>query len=460
MHNLSYSSKSVYFCKHNIIDMITKQHKDIARWAMQLSLQNGCQAARVSIITGNNNSFEYRNTQLDKLHQSSENKLYIELFVDGRYGTFSTNRIDKSGLETFIKEGITSTKYLSTDTFRQLPDASRYYKGNGLQDLDLYDDSFDKITTDQKLDLAKQSIEEIYESDERIISVSSAYDDGVGAEYMVASNGFEAESYDSAYNLTVEVALRTDGDARAESYWFDSSIYWNDLRTKGIAKKALERALRKIGQTKVKSGKYDLLLDNTTSSRLFSPILGAIYGSALQQKNSFLLDKLGQKIVSDKLTVIDTPHLKRAFGARWFDGEGVATEERTIIEKGVLNTYFIDTYHSLKMDIAPTIASPSIIQTNLGNKSHDELLHSIQKGIWVTGFNGGNSNPTTGDFSFGVEGFLIENGIATTPISEMNITGNILTLWDNLTEVGNDPRDSSPWRLPSLLFSEVNFSGL
>ena len=112
------------------------------------------------------------------------------------------------------------------------------------------------------------------------------------------------------------------------------------------------------------------------------------------------------------------------------------------------------------MNIEPTIASPSIIQTTPGSQSFDGLLQSVQKGIWITGFNGGNSNPTTGDFSFGIEGFLIEGGIVTTPVSEMNITGNILVLWKNLAEVGNDPRESSPWRLPSLLFSDVNFSGL
>ncbi|SBV96756.1 TldD/PmbA family protein [uncultured Dysgonomonas sp.] len=439
--------------------MITEQHKDTAQWAMRFALQNGCQASRVSIITANNNSFEYRNTQLDKLHQSSENKLYIEFFIDGRYGTFSTNRIEKSGLETFIKEGIISTKYLAKDTLRQLPDSDRYYKG-GSDGLDLYDNSFESISTDKKLDIAGQAVEEIYESDKRIISITSSYDDGVGAEYMIASNGFEAESIDSAFNLTVEVALKTDSDARAESYWFDSSIYWDDLKKTGIGKTALERSLRKIGQRKIKSGRYDMLLDNTTASRLFSPIMGAMYGTALQQKNSFLLDKLGQQIASDKLTIIDTPHLARSFGARWFDGEGVATKERIIIDKGILQTYFIDTYNSLKMDMEPTIASPSIIQTTPGSQNFDGLLQSVQKGIWITGFNGGNSNPTTGDFSFGIEGFLIEGGIVTTPVSEMNITGNILVLWKNLAEVGNDPRESSPWRLPSLLFSDVNFSGL
>lgn len=439
--------------------MITKQHKDIAQWAMDFALKNGCQSARVSVITANNNSFEYRDEQLDKLQQSSENKLYIELFTNGRYGSFSTNRIEKKELESFIKEGVISTQYLAADTCRQLPNTERYFKENG-KDLDLCDKSFDSINTEIKLDLAKQAIAEIREADERIVSISSSYDDGVGAEYMIASNGFEAESVDTAFSLVASVSLKTDGDARAESYWYDSSIYWADLVKSGIGKKALERALQKIGQQKVKSGKYQMLLDNTTSSRLLSPLIGAMYGSALQQKNSFLLDKLGEQITSDKLTITDTPHIVRSFGARWFDGEGVATDNQTVVDKGVLNTYFIDTYNSLKMDVAPTIASPSVLTTNLGVRDFEGMLKSIKKGIWVTGFNGGNSNSTTGDFSFGVEGFLIENGIATTPVSEMNITGNLLVLWSNLEEVGADPRLNSSWRIPSLLFNSVVFSGL
>lgn len=439
--------------------MITEQHKQTAHWALEFALNNGCQEARISVITANNNSFEYRNTQLDKLHQSSENKLYIELFVDGRYGSFSTNRIDKSQLENFIKEGITSTRYLAEDKFRQLPDPERYFKENG-EDLDLCDKSYLSLSAEEKLNTVKQAVEEIYGTDERIISVSSSYDDGIGGEYMIASNGFEAENYDSAYSLTVEVSLKTDGDARAESYWFDNAVYWDDLKKSGLGKIALERALRKIGQRKISSGEYEMLLDNTVASRLFSPLIGAMYGTALQQKNSFLLDKLGKQIVSGKLTVRDTPHIPRAFGSRWFDGEGVATNDRLIIEKGVLQTYFIDTYNSLKLDVNPTIASPSIIQIELGNRDFEEICNSITRGIWVTGFNGGNTNSTTGDFSFGVEGFFIENGVATIPISEMNITGNMLDLWSRLEEIGNDPRETSSWRLPSLLFSGVNFSGL
>lgn len=439
--------------------MITKEQKDTAQWAMDYALKNGCQSARVSIITADNSSFEYRDTQLDQLEQSSENKLYIELFVDGRYGSFSTNRIERKELESFIGMGIASTKYLAEDLCRQLPDPKRYYKPNG-KSLDTYDKSIDAISPDVKLDVARQAVEEIYGTNDKIISVSSNYYDGSNGEYMITSNGFEAEDTGSSCGISVQVALKTGGDARAESYWYDSAIYWNDLKPKGVAKKALERALRKIGQQKIKSGKYTLIVDNTTSSRLLSPLIGAMYGSGLQQKNSFLIDKLGELITSDKLTVRDTPHIARAFGARWYDGEGIATKEQPIIENGVLKTYFINTYYALKMGVAPTISSPSILNLQLGDKNFDALLKTIQNGIWVTGFNGGNSNSTTGDFSFGVEGFLVENGRVTQPISEMNITGNILTLWANLIAAGNDPRLNSSWRIPSLIFDDVNFSGL
>lgn len=439
--------------------MITDKQKQIAQWALNFALDNGCSDARISIIVGTNNSFEYRNTQLDKLQQSAECKLYIELFVDKRYGTFSTNRIEQNELKTFIGEGIASTRFLAEDAFRVLPNPSRYFTGNG-KDLDLFDAQYDSVSTPDKIELIQQTADEVYQKHDRVVSVTASFDDGKSSEYMIASNGFESECSDSAFSLSAEVVLKGDNGARPESYWFDSTVYWNDLQKTGIASKALERALRKDGQKKVKSGRYNLLLDNTMSSRLLSPMISAMFGSALQQKNSFLLDKLGTKIASEKLTIYDRPHLKRTFGSRWFDGEGVATSDRTIIDKGMLSTYFIDTYHSLKMDVAPTIASPSVIAAELGNNDFEGLKRLMQNGIWVTGFNGGNSNPTTGDFSFGVEGFLIENGQISQPINEMNITGNLLSLWNNLEEVGNDLRKNASRKIPSLLFSDISFSGL
>jgi len=113
------------------------------------------------------------------------------------------------------------------------------------------------------------------------------------------------------------------------------------------------------------------------------------------------------------------------------------------------------------MDMKPTISSPSVITLKEGRHSLNGLLQEMSNGILVTGFNGGNTNSTTGDFSFGIEGFLVENGIVRTPIGEMNITGNILELWNNLVEVGNDPFSRvSSRQIPSLLFENVSVSGL
>lgn len=439
--------------------MIKTEQKNIAQACMEFALKNGCQQARVSFVVGDNSSFDYRNTQLDKLQQSTENKLYVELFVDGRYGSFSTNRLEKEEIQTLVKDGIVSTKFLAEDTCRQLPDPARYYKGDG-EGLDLYDEAYLSINVNSKIDLLKQTTDEVYGKDKRVISVTSSYEDNRSAEYMIDSNGLEVFSLDSSFSLSSEVVLKTDTDARPESYWYDSSIFWKDLQKEGIARKAFDRALGKLGQTKIASGKYQMLLDNTQSSRVVSPIISAIMGTALQQKNSFLIDKLDQLILSPLVTIEDLPHQRRSFGSRWYDGEGVATSDRKIIQDGVLKSYFIDSYNSLKMGVEPTISAPSVLNFALGSTNFEGLIRQIENGIWVSGFNGGNTNPTTGDFSMGVEGFHILNGKVVAPIGEMNITGNVLDLWKNLVAIGNDPRKNTPWKIPALMFDGISFSGL
>lgn len=439
--------------------MISDENKKLAQWVMDFALKNGCQASRVSLYSGSNSSFEVRDMKIEKLQQASENSLVIHLFVDGRYGSISTNRLNKKELEKFIRNGIDSTRYLAEDKFRQLPDAARYYKG-GLPDLQLYDQQFDTIQPDDKLALAMLAAKEIYGTDQRIISVNSSFGDGMEDKYVITSNGFEGEGSNSQFSISASISIKGEGEARPQSYWYDASLFYDTLIKEGIGKKAMERVLQKLGQKKIASGKYTMIVDPINASQITSPLINALYGSALQQKDSFLLDKLNQKVISDKVTLIDEPHLLKAQGARYFDNEGVATQRRPIFENGVLKTYFIDTYNANKMQIEPTISSPSILSMQLGTKNTNELVASLDKGILITGFNGGNSNSSTGDFSYGIEGFLIEKGVLTQPVSEMNVTGNMLTLWSNLQETGNDPRLFSSWRIPSLLFSDVDFSGL
>jgi len=438
--------------------MINDSHKKLAQRTLELALKNGCQAVSLSLYSNSNTSFEIRNMKIDSLQQASENGLSIQLYVDGRYGSISTNRLDIKELERFIKNGIESTRYLAEDQARTLPDATLYYKG-GLPDLQLYDPKFASVQPDDKVALAMAACSETMDKDERVVSAASSYYDGDSFSYRITSNGFEGETSGSYFTLSAEASIKGEGDARPSSYWYESSLYFDELVKEGIGAKALKRALDKLGQAKTGSAKMPMVVDYLNSSRLLSPVINAINGSAIQQKNSFLLDKKGQKVFGDKVTVIDEPHIVKASGARYFDNEGVATKQMNIFDAGTLNTYYIDTYYGNKLKEPQTVSSPSILTIPLGTLDAVGLAATVDRGILVTGFNGGNCNQTTGDFSYGIEGFLIEKGKITKPVNEMNITGNMTTLWSNLAGIGNDPRLSSNWRIPSLLFDNVDFSG-
>lgn len=436
----------------------SSQYKELAHWAMDFALKNGCRECRITVYSGTDSSFDFRDLMLENLQQSSESGMRIELFVDGRYGQYVTNRLKKDEIESFIKQGITSTKYLEKDECRVLPDISLCYKG-GSPDLELYDPNIDKVSPDEKVQLAKANAAEIYQTDDRIISVNAGYGDGENYSYIVQSNGFEGERASTWFSIHAGVTTKGAGDARPAAGWGESAIYFDKLPKSGYGKTALERCLRKLGQQKTATGRYTMIVDYLNSTRLLSPLLSAIYGSSIQQKNSFLMDKMNEKVGSEKLTLIDNPHLLHTPGARYFDYEGIATQKRTIFEKGLLKTFFLDTYNAKKLNMPQTISGPSTLILEPGHKSLDQLVQSQQRAILVTGFNGGNQNSSTGDFSYGIEGFLIENGAITQPIAEMNITGNLLELWQNLIEIGNDPRLSSSYRIPSLVFADVNFSG-
>jgi PmbA protein len=154
-------------------------------------------------------------------------------------------------------------------------------------------------------------------------------------------------------------------------------------------------------------------------------------------------------------------------GSRYFDGDGIATHPMDIIRNGKVETYFINTYSANKMGVAPTVESASVphfsleeFPQELRNLSHLDMVKLMGKGILVTGFNGGNCNGLTGDFSYGIEGFWFENGEILFPVREMNISGNIISLWNNLAMVGNDARTCSRWLIPSLAFENVEFTGV
>ena len=212
-----------------------------------------------------------------------------------------------------------------------------------------------------------------------------------------------------------------------------------------------------------------MVVDATVSSRLISPVITALNATSIQQKMSFLGDALEKKIFSEGMTLMDLARTPGKNGSRLFDTEGVATKDAPVIENGVVKQFFINTYMSRKMNMEPTVEDisrpclmPFIKGKGLLSAEKDVSLKDILKlagnGILVSGFNGGNCNPVTGDFSFGIEGFAFSKGKITHPVREMLITGNIIELWNSLIAAGSDARPSSRWQIPTLAFDGVSFS--
>ena len=429
-----------------------EKEKEMARYALDYALRKGCQQVRALFSSGEENEVEVRDGRVDKLHHSGGCQLSMSLFVDGSYSVITTNRLEREELERFIDKGIIGTRFLAKDPYRSLPESEMYYRGE-MNDFGLYDEGFKDVEVDEKVAAAKATFDEVV--DERVISAMAGVADTETYNYVVDSNGFEGEKRRTLYMSTAQVSVVGDGDERPEDYCYVNAQHWGHLQKAGIGVEALSRAVGKIGACRVESGVYDIVVDRRVAASVVSPLISAVRGEALHMKSSFLLDKLGEKIGSDKLTMVDNPRQYGVSGARLFDNEGIAMEGMPIVENGVLKNYYISNYMSKKMGVPMTQSGTSIVDFGLGDCDTAGLIRSLGRGLYVTGFNGGNCNSTTGDFSFGVEGYWVENGVIVKPVSGMLMTGNMLTLWANLADMSNDPLGYTAWKLPSLLFTEV-----
>ncbi len=422
------------------------------------ALKSGAQQISVSIDESRSNNIEIRDKQIDRLTESNRNSLNINLYVDKKYSAHSTNRLKKEDLFKFVDEAIAATRFLAEDEFRKLPEPELYYKGGGT-DPGILDQSLDSVEAPAKLEMANRVHDEVYGKDDRIISVSAYYFDNVSRRVLVTSNGFKGESARSDISLTASVSIKSS-TGRPSDYWYEQAQFMDKLKKTGVGTAALDRVIRKIDPKKIASGKYSMLLENRVAGNLLGPLYNALQGYNLYQKQSFLIGKKGKNIASKLLTVTDDPTIPHGAGSMLFDDEGLAAVKRPVIEEGVLTNYFIDTYYGRKLGMDPTTGGTSNAVFALGKRDLQAMTASLDKGILVTGFNGGNCNGSTGDFSYGIDGFLVENGKIVHPVNEMNITGNMNQVFFNLVEMGNDFREGSSLRIPSMLFENIDFSGI
>ena len=453
--------------------MITSHEISLAQHCIRHAVSSGASAARVSLNKTVTDSYTILNGELDKVSHSADRSIYIYLFVDGRYGTFSTNRLEQSELEEFVVKAIEMVRMLGEDNCRRLPDPERTAKDARTgRELGLFDDRYYSLDSEERLasamKLSKYAGIRQREEGFRLISEECEYSCTADDNYVADSNGFEGRHSETTFGTFSEMTIEDPEGNKFSGYWWQTCSRYDETDYE-IGEKALQRAVSQIGPKKRRSGIYRMVVDSTVSSRLTSPLFTALNASSIQQKMSFLEDSMGKQLFPEGMTLMDLARTPGKNGSRLFDTEGTATKDVPIIEKGVIKQYFVNTYHSEKMGIPATvedISRPCLMPFIKGRDLQDaekevsleDILKLAQNGILVTGFNGGNCNPVTGDFSYGIEGFAFSKGRITHPVREMLITGNILELWNSLMAAGTDARPSSRWQIPTLAFEGVAFS--
>ena len=439
--------------------MIDSKEIALARKCLESALQKGAQKVRVTLNKSIMDLAGTLNGELDKTSHCLDRSLSINLIVDGRFGSFSTNRIEDT--DSFLDKAIDKARMLAPDQFRDLPAPERTAKdATEGTELGLYDPEYSNTDAQARIETALAA--SIFKSaPEGLISEEAEYTESITDTLIMDSNGLYCRHTETSFDYGVEMTVQDAQGNKFSGYWWDSSNVRKELDTSTICPIALERARAQMGPVPHPGGKTCLVLDPEVSSRVVSPVLKALSAYSIQQNNSFLTGKLGEKVFPDSLTIIDDCRVPLKRGSYLFDSEGVATKTVPIIEKGVVKEYFVNTYMAGKMGIEPTIESatrPKVQAWPRPGLTQTEILEMCGSGILVTGFNGGNSNSSTGDFSYGIEGFAFENGKITHPVREMLITGNFITLWNNLIAAGEDVRGCMSKVIPTLAFSNVDFS--
>jgi Predicted Zn-dependent proteases and their inactivated homologs len=445
--------------------MLTEQEIALARASMEFALEHGAQKVRVTLNKSMMELFGLLNGELDKVTHAMDRSLQVSLFVDGRFGSFSSNRLEEEGLKAFILGAIDTVRTLEPDAARDLPDPSRTAKDalTG-KELDLYDPAYEELTAEKRRELAlgttlwnrKSELENGF----TLTSEEGEYTDNIFDSVVMDSNGLYARHTETSFEIGYEVTVEDPEGNRYASYWWDATPRLEQIlpSLKTCSETAVRRAAGQIGPKDHPGGKCNLVVDTECASKFLTPLIGALNGYAVQQKNSFLMDKAGQRVFPEQLTILDCPRNVGETGSRLYDSEGVATQEFPIIDKGVITRYFVNTYIAGKTGMAPTVEDatrPKVVPFG-GCKTRDDLLRKIGNGILVTGFNGGNSNSSTGDFSYGIEGFAFEDGRITHPVREMLVTGNFIDLWNHLVATADDARLCMSKLIPTLAFQKID----
>ena len=440
---------------------------DAAEAAVRKAMLLGGQLAEAYISSTKELNIEVREGRVETMKLAEERGLGLRVIRQGRTGfSFSTD-LSPGGIEEAARQSLANSAKTAEDPYHRLP-----LPGASYPELEIFDPGIREATVEQKIEMAKSMEEAARAYDARVkIIESSTYQDGESLVTIVNSQGMRL-SYKGSY-CGIYIALAAgEGDDSQTGFALDFNLKYDQLRPEDVGSEAARRAVRMLGAVPVATRKAVVLLDPYVATGFLGLIGPALTGEAVQKGRSLFAGKVGARVASDKITIIDDGLLSGGIASAPFDGEGVPTSRTVLVEKGDLSGYLHNSYTAAKDGVQSTgngvrssfKGTPEVGVTNFyieaGQIPVEQLIKDISSGLYVTEVMGMHTaNPISGDFSVGVSGLLIENGELTSPVRGMAMGGNIIELLENIDAVGNDLHFFIGKGSPTLRVAELTISG-
>ena len=400
----------------------------------------GADSADAIAVRSVSQGVQVRDGAVEESERSEGNDMGLRVFVGRRQAVVSTNDIVREDVTALAERAVAMAKATPEDKFAGLADADRLARS--FPDLDLLDREMPGVDALEALarrtEQAGRAVKGVTKSE----GASAAA--GMGGMVLLTSHGFSGAYLRSSHSLSMS-AIAGEGTAMETDYDHSSTLHASDLESpEKIGRTAGERAVKRLNSRKVATKKVPVIFDPRISGSLIGHLVGAINGSAIARKTSFLKDKLNERLFAPGINIIDDPLRKRGLRSRPFDAEGIAGRRMALIEDGVLKTWLLDSATARELDLTTTghahrsvSSSSSPGPTNLhlesGRITPQQMLRDVGEGFYVTDLIGMGVNGVTGDYSRGAAGFWIENGECTYPVSEVTIAGHLLDMFRTLT---------------------------
>lgn len=436
----------------------TEELSSIMQDILARARNQGATDASVSVNHDCGFSVDVRMSEVETVAFSEDNGVSIVVYKGHRKGGASSTDTSSAALDAMVSAAIDIANVSAADPCFGLADKDLIC--TQYPELDLCHPW--SITPQEAIKMALDCERQALAMDKRISN-----SDGVNlSTYTFShgyanSNGFAGIVDSSRHSISCSLIAKK-GEAMQRDYDYTTARAAKDLLSvELLADSAVKRAVSRLGAKKLKTQKMPVLFSSRLSSGLFSYFIGAISGSNLYRKNSFLLDTVGQQIFPEAVRIYDQPHLIGGLGSSPFDGEGVLTRNNVWVENGKLCKYVLSSYPARKMGLKTTANSGGVFNLTVDPTAGglNDLLQKMDRGLLVTELMGQGVSVLTGDYSRGASGFWVEGGKIQYPVEGVTVAGNLKDMFKAISAIGNDLNPNSATRCGSVLIDEMMVAG-